>query len=329
MPADDGTLVWVRVSKDYLDNHVERDVARTKPVRDYILGTTISGQSRTVGKTKLVLLESENRARGEVRFEGTCTGQEIGRNGPATLQIISNSTFHARKPVAIGEAGLIAEPATAHARTRLTTTSIQTSLPRLRGRIAQRIAWRRVAQSRAQADAIASDHTAANVRRSLDERLNDTIASIQSQIRSQIALAKLEDERGRAPMVQSRSTSDAIEIALCKPGSADSSWRQFASNVDGDSEVTVYVHRTVVARILGDDKLRARYATLLGTNLGDATLVAKRPNTAKSSNRLVASDWSMRGPWLSIDLTTADNRATKPPRGIALNEETSREVLVR
>src|SRR5207249_8662678 len=103
--------------------------------------------SRTTGKTRFVLHPNDGQALGEVEFVGEVHGQTVGRNGPATLQYRSDSTFRAHKRLTIGESGLSASPATADAPTRLTATDIQTNLPRLRGRIAQRIAWRRVAAS--------------------------------------------------------------------------------------------------------------------------------------------------------------------------------------
>ena len=41
------TVVWFRMSKRYLKDYIERTVDRKKPVRDYILGTTINGESHT------------------------------------------------------------------------------------------------------------------------------------------------------------------------------------------------------------------------------------------------------------------------------------------
>ena len=171
-----GAVVWVRLSKDFLGDYVERDVDRTKPVRDYILGTRINGSSRTTGKTRLVLQPNEDRAKGRVEFVGEVHGREIGHNGPATLHFKTASTFRAHKLLTMTDAGIVASPAVAHATTRLTPTSIYTSLPGLRGRIGQRIARRREAASRSQANAIASDHTADDIRQGFDKRLNDSVS---------------------------------------------------------------------------------------------------------------------------------------------------------
>jgi hypothetical protein len=162
------TTVWVRLSKGFLANHLERSVDRKKPVRDYILGTTIAGRSHTTGKTRFVLYRNDDQALGEVEFVGEVHAKTVGRNGPATLHYLSDSTFRARKRVVIGESGLSALPAVAVAPTRLRATEIQTNLPWLRDRIVQRIAWRRVANTRSQANAIASDHTADDIRHDLD-----------------------------------------------------------------------------------------------------------------------------------------------------------------
>ena len=181
------------MSKEYLEDYLTRNVDRKKPVRNYILGTTLVGESRTTGKTRLVLHPDDQRALGEVEFVGEVHARTTGRNGPARLQYLSDSTFHARKKLVIGESGLVASPATARAPSRLTLTGIQTTLPGLRGRIAPRIATRREANSRSQANAMVSDHTADDIREDLDNKLNEAVAAIHTKVQAQIAALKLNE----------------------------------------------------------------------------------------------------------------------------------------
>ena len=104
--SDSDPYVWVRLSKDYLADYVEREVDRETPARDRILGITFVGTSRTKGETKLVLQSSEDRALGEVVFEGKIQSRTTGHKGPATLYYLSNSTFRARKELVISDSGL-------------------------------------------------------------------------------------------------------------------------------------------------------------------------------------------------------------------------------
>jgi hypothetical protein len=272
----------VQFSKDFLDDYVERNVDRTKPVHDLILGTRIAGESRTRGKTRLVLHPNDDRALGEVQFQGTVTSKTIGHNGPATLWYDSDSTFRARKSLTITDAGLTAKSAVASAPTRLTPTQIRTSLPRLRGRIAQRIAWRRVNSSRAQADAIASDHTADDIRGDLDHKLNEAVATIQARIKPQVVEANQALADGKL-VVRSRSTPNSIEIALCSPGTTADQLKQIAATVEGNPPVAARVHRAVVAKILTDERLRTKYAALFGNSLGGPFALASGGDAQKKS----------------------------------------------
>jgi len=56
----------------------------------------------------------------------------------------------------------------------------------LRGHIVERVVTRRESRSREQANAIASDHTAAIIRHDLDERIDASVAAVQKTLRSQV-----------------------------------------------------------------------------------------------------------------------------------------------
>jgi hypothetical protein len=305
------TIVWVRLSKQYIANYVERDVDRTKPVQDLILGTTINGKSRTTGRTRLILQPNEDRAVGRVEFVGETHGRVVGHNGPATLHFNTDSTFRAHKQLTVGESGVVASPAIVNATTRLTPTSIYTSLPGLRGRIGRRIAQRREASSRGQANAIASDHTADDIRHGFDKRLNDAVAEIQSKVRTEIAALKPDDES--TPMkLQSRSTADHIELAYSRGEVQDAEWRQIAMSVDGTPDVAVRFQRTLLTRAFGDPEIRERIAPLLGN-------VAK-PQLANTN--LKVAKWAIGELWVTLDLAMGDLPA--PVARVASGERVQR-----
>jgi hypothetical protein len=301
--ADSNTIVWVRLSKGYIANHVERDVDRTKPVQDRILGTTIEGNSRTTGKTRLILQPNEDHAMGRVEFVGEMHGRVVGHKGPATLHFNTDSTFQAHKQLTISESGVVASPAVVNATTRLTPTSIYTNLPGLRGRIGNRIAQRREASSRSQANAIASDHTGRDIRQGFDKRLNDAVAEIQSKVRAEIADLKPQDD-GSPLKLQSRSTEDHIELAYCRGDVNADEWQQIAASVDGTPDVAVRVQRTLLTRAFGDAKLRKRIAPLLSG--------ASHQRLADTNFRI--AKWAIGDPWVTLDLDMGGAQATAGTR---------------
>jgi hypothetical protein len=295
------TLVWVHLSRQYLSDYVERNVNRKKPVHDLILGTTVEGESHTTGKTRLVLHPNERGALGDVEFVGEVNAATIGYHGPATLQQLSHSTFRARKRLMMGESRLIGLPASAEAPTTLTTTGLHVNLPGLRGRIGNRIAWGRVARSQSQANAIASDHTADDIRRDLDKKVNESLTEMHAKLKTQIAKLRAGD-RNSAMMVRSRSGADFIEVAFCRrdEGVAEMSMPRFP--VEGNPDIAVRVHRSVLTRVASNPELREKFAPLFTGVLVSAPVVAGDPRN--NGRQLNVANWSMAGEWLAFDLKT-------------------------
>jgi hypothetical protein len=305
-------VVWVHLSKKYLSDYVERNVDHEKPARENVLGIIFTGQSHTTGKTRLVLHSNDSHATADIEFVGIVHSRTIGHSGPATLQYLSESTFHARKPLVVGDSGVKTSTAMVDAPTRLTPTSIATSLPGLRGRIGDRIARRREAGSRGAAEAIVGRDTANDIRHDFDAKLDTAVAEIQSKVQAQIAALKLNGEDARVVM-QSRSTPDFVEVALCPEGSGRvemASTSPFAGNPD----LAVRVHRSAMASLASNAEVRDKLAPMLGSmitgNVG-AQSDAKSPK------------WSMNGEWLLIDLSGASESET-PGRLAAANAPTSR-----
>jgi hypothetical protein len=312
--ADTAPYVWARLSKEYLADFVEREVDREKPARDRILGITFIGTSRTTGQTKLVLHSNENQAFGEVVFEGSVRSRTTGQKGPATLYYLSNSTFRARKELLISNSGLKAAPAKAEAPTRLTPLEIRTNLPRLRGRIATRIAWRRVARSRTQADAIASTNRARDIREGLDNRLNQSVAEIQGRVQAEIAHLQLGNEKDSVA-IRSRSTPEFIEVALV-PGAANTDvFRMPTFEVAGDPDLAVRIHRTVIARVMMNPQLRARFAPIVA-----GVLQSRLASTEQNIGGNGVQPFSLGSEWFAIDVSKSAAK-NADPRIAAENEE--------
>ena len=212
-PAIPAALVYVRVSREFLEDYVERNVIRRKPLRDCVLGARIRGESETRGRTRLTLLPSSGQLLGSIAFDGTVHASTTGRKGSVILHNRADSTFHARKMIAMGNTGVRVGAATATATTNLTLIGVDSTLPRLLGRIAKRIGWHRALRSHGQAQLITADHTADDIREDFDDRINRTMSKVQHALGSKIP----ELETGRNPVptdVRFRSSQKYVEIGI-------------------------------------------------------------------------------------------------------------------
>lgn len=291
--------LWLRISRQRLADYVERSVNRTKPVRDIIVGTPINGESHTTGNVRLILYSNKSNALGEIVFEGKVDAFTIGHKGPAVMEYDSRSTVRGHKQIIVNETGLVAMPAVVEAPTKLRPTSIRTNLPGLRGRIAQRIARQRVSASIGQATAEVANHTARDICHDLDAKVDDSIASIQSVLKTQLASMKNND--GAGPFVVcSRSTQNFVELAVCEKKDATQPMPTF--DVAGDSDIAVRIHRSLLAKIATTPELLTRLSPLLGTAVA-GELAGSPSADNKQQHSASSAKWTLNGDWIAADFT--------------------------
>jgi hypothetical protein len=296
-------LVYVRVSREFLEEYVERDVRRRKPVHDCILGARITGESETRGRTQLTLLPGKGQLLGRITFDGTVHSRTTGRKGPVILQNVAHSSFHAHKRITMDDRGVRVGPAITTISTDLDLLGVSSTLPRLRGRIARRIGSRRAAQSHGQAQAITADHTADDIRRDFDERVNRSMAKVQQALGSQIP----ELEAGRNPDptdVRFRSSPNYVEVAILRENATAEERKLRPPMPTSDSDVAVRMHRTLFTGALEDPELMQNLSPLFQKLL--EARQEKERDARKSSTiaaTAAAPKWAFDLEWLSLDFT--------------------------
>jgi SLA1 homology domain 1, SHD1 len=294
-------LVYVRVSRQFLEDYVERSVRRTKPVNDYILGVRIEGESDTRGKTSLELLPSSGRLMGEIAFEGTVHAQTRGYKSPVVLHQVSESRFRSSKLISLDNNGLRVAPATTTAPTDLTTTNIGTSLPRLRGRIATRIAWGRVANAHQEAESITSQHTAATVSHDFDERIDQSVAKVREVFKTKAPPFEREDHPVQTEM-RFRSSPECVEMAMIRREATSEERKLRPPMIDGNPDVAVRMHRAMLTRAMTDPKIRDDLAPLF-VKLLNARFAQKKDSGSKAEKTSPpdTTKWSFDSDWLAMD----------------------------
>lgn len=98
--------IAVRVSGDFLDQVVGREVSRTEPVKDVILGTSLTGTAVMTGNVSAKLIPSETTAQVEVNLTGTVDTKNNGVNGPVRLKSVSEGKVSLTRLLTINENGV-------------------------------------------------------------------------------------------------------------------------------------------------------------------------------------------------------------------------------
>lgn len=260
-----GTLAYLRFSKRFLQQHIERSVDRTRKFEEEILGTQIQGQSRTEGQVRLVLVPNDERAAAEIQFVGTVNSRSRGHNGPAILTYESHADFEVRKRLEFDDFRITSAESIAKAPTQLRATHVETQLPGFLGAVAERIAWRRVGESRAQANEIASQRLEARLSRDLDRRVEASLAKLNTRLREEFE--DLTDESNELCVTTTcRTIDDFIEVvAYCGGPHYQPEYPTFA--LEDDADVAVRIHWDAVRLATSDSRLSERVGPTLNSLL--------------------------------------------------------------
>jgi hypothetical protein len=162
-------------SQNFLSGGLDQKVDRTQAVTDVILGTNITGTARMIGQTKLKMLTNPDRAGYSVLLSGTAHSNNVGYNGPVTIYSRGVTNLNGEKRIHFDDeiGGMVPQTALASAATATTITGIGA-----RGPLVEKIAWRRVMESKGQAEAIASSHAADRLRGSMDSEARQTTSKV-------------------------------------------------------------------------------------------------------------------------------------------------------
>jgi len=165
--SDDG-MVHVDVSSELLAREARQSIEKVIPVRDVILGVPVQGNARLKAVTSLKLLDGQEKGVFELLLTGSAVSTTRANGGKAVIHCRTVTRFTARKQIVLDQRGLHAQPATCCAVATSTITGVSSPLPRLRGRLARRVAWRRAQSQRAQAERISARHSEQTIGHSFD-----------------------------------------------------------------------------------------------------------------------------------------------------------------
>ena len=166
---------YLEITADFLNRVGSRDVNDVGPVNDCILGTSISGTGTTSGNFVLQTLPADDRARILLSVAGNTHAHTVGLNGPAILRSTSNTNFTSQKILEITDPSFWVYPADVDANTNSHTYSVQKRGGGIGSRLVSAIGSRRAAESKPQADAIASSHAEERIASEMNDEVLEQI----------------------------------------------------------------------------------------------------------------------------------------------------------
>ena len=262
--------IELEVHEAFAASLVSRPIDQVAPVNDVVLGTRIRGSGRTTGSVRLDFVPSPERAVFDLVFDATNISHTRGTQGPVTVHSRGVTTLGARRRITLDGENVSASPVAATASTDSQTTGMAISA-RFGRRIIQRIANRKIAESRPQAEAVAEGKARERVRQQFAEQTEPALQQIRQQLRDRLR-GPLES-RGLYPeMVHVHTTDSSLRIVARKAAAGQIAAHRAPPSASTGNMITARIHETAVNNIL-EEKLGGRVFTK-----ADVERIAKENN---------------------------------------------------
>lgn len=236
--------LYLDIDESLLASAVNRVVDEHAPVNDTILGTRVRGSGHTTGFVLLDFVPSLNSATVDLLLDATNHSLTRSSKGPVTVHTRGTASLDARKRIMIDDQRVTSLPASATAHVSTQTAGIGVT-SRFGKRLIRKMASKKIAEIRPQAEAISRGRAEERARRQFEEQTAGALAQAASDYQTKFRRPLL--ERGWYPEMLHLSTSDATMSVVARKALSD----QIAAfsappSVDPDAVLAARVHETMV-----------------------------------------------------------------------------------
>ncbi|MEZ6112712.1 MAG: hypothetical protein R3C99_17130 [Pirellulaceae bacterium] len=210
--------IIVRLSEDYLQSDMTRDIDRRTDVRQTVMGVTGVGEARTVGKATIELKANRDGSAFQVRVTGATVAHTVARSGPAVIHTRAASSFICIKPIFFSrETGFLTARPRVSINTEVRTTGICSTVGGLRGCIVRRVASRRTAAARPTVTAVARRNAEQRILQSVNEAVDEMLVKLNRRAAlRRFALGMLGIEIG----LQTQTTPEQLTVIFAADDAA-------------------------------------------------------------------------------------------------------------
>jgi hypothetical protein len=269
-------------------NELTGPVCQIRPVRDCILGASIRGTAITNGLVTFQPQNSPEMIKLDMYLNGVINSNTVGYKKPVRIRATGLTNYWASKRLLISDDRFTTAGLTVDAHTRTRIRSVQKTGGKLGKRLIEKIAWKKVYESKAQSERIAARHAERQIAANFDDQVVTALTNGRVKY----------EEKLRTPLRRVALLTDAIRLASDTQGIHSrlmlASHRQISTNSappqrSSENDVTVQVHETAVNNflptLLGGASLRQDSATEKPRLTGDVPawlreLATKTPKEA-------------------------------------------------
>lgn len=280
--------IRVLAHENLVNRMLVRSVAEPSPVNECILGTRVIGTACLVGVVHADLLPMSNGVSLQLQMNANLTTQSNGYNRGVVLGTTSSSPVFATKQIFVSPTGVSSTPASV-------ATNLQTSINSIdhRLRLVRKIASRKAAEQKPQADVIAEGRMQTRVRNQYDQQVNEQLAqsnvrlaALQNQTRPELARLGLPK-----PQLSYFSTNTEIHGVATQAAAFQLAARQPSGLAKPESsDLVVEAHQSALVNaldiVLGDRTIR-------NADLDDYTRQATGKVSEEMKQEAAGEPWSI------------------------------------
>jgi len=234
-----------QISQELIAAGSGRTVDETAPVRDVILGTSISGTGRTVGKATVRLVPDPHRAVIETVLDATNYSNTVGRNRSAIICSTGETRILGSKRLLIDADGVRGGPAVSSARTRTHVTAVGSTHRRLLGRVVRRVAKKRIPQQKSASESVAARHAEHKFNARLEAEVGALLTKANQGFQQRFRNPLI--RRGEFPrLLRFSTTAEIVRVEVLHDGPSRLAAPSTPPEISGRPDLAVRLHESLV-----------------------------------------------------------------------------------
>ncbi|HBL46137.1 MAG TPA: hypothetical protein DDZ90_22405 [Planctomycetaceae bacterium] len=252
----------VMVAEEFMNRLIHDSTCETGPVVDCILGAYVTGNQATTTEIGVDFKPSDSTLRFDLTLKGVTNSETSGTTNQATIYTSGHHQIWGSKEINFDGDTFVTQPAWVEVAANNTTVGASTKLDRipLLAGIGRNMAYRRTAELKGEAEAIAAQRVRDRVRPRFDEEVDERIGRANEEVGG--TLNKRLRDNGLFPTARSYASTDThlyIRTRLMDTG-------ELAANsppltIAADESVVVQLHESVMNNSLSRMNLEGRTIT--------------------------------------------------------------------
>ncbi len=240
---------FAHISEPVLQQLGERPVTESQLVRDVILGAQVRGNAMTHGFVSIQTIPAKDHIEIEVQLSGEIHSKTTGFKKPVCVSSKGHTCFIATKRLRIDDDQFELLPTEASASTHTQIGSICKTGGKFGRRLIERIAHKKVYESKAQSERIASKHAKRKVKAKFDRQISQAIHEAREKY----------DDKFRAPLLRNgmfpehllfATNEDSVSVEATVASHQQISANSPPPEVTSPSDLTMRLHESAVNNFL-------------------------------------------------------------------------------